>query len=98
MPPCMARKNEGESVSETITLCHGCNQNRPLKPFFIFKDAEYWWVNPEFHQLCAPCHAAAVIDRELNCPHLPFWYHFSGILRDYVWPEPELVLKQTELL
>lgn len=87
-------------MSDRITLCRHCKQHSLLKPFWRFKDAECWWINAEENtvMLCAACHAAAVEDRHMNSGTVPYWYFVGMALRDYVWPEPELTLKQESFL
>ena len=87
-------------TSDAITLCADCRQHHPLQPFWKFKDAEYWWIGGEdnVRLLCADCHALEVEDRLMNSGAIPYWYSVGMALRDYVWPEPELTLKQESLL
>lgn len=82
--------------------CDGCNKTKTLKPFWIFTDPEYWWVNRgNLIMLCQNCHTARATLRFQEPEKLPRWWFLAQAFADYIPPdEPptELKLRQQSLL
>lgn len=82
--------------------CEGCHRKAVLAPFWIFTDADYWWVNRgNLINLCPNCHTARAAIRNAEPDKLPAWWFVASRLAAYIPPEPPepiLELRQASLL